>query len=473
VWLQVHQKKLATPPDTATQARFDAGTEVGERARGLFPGGVLVDEPAWFHGKAVKRTRLLLEDPAVPAIFEAAFEHAGVRIRVDVLERLSGGAWGLREVKSSSSVKDVHLDDLAVQLFVLEGAGLRVTDSELIHIDTAYVLGDGDIDWKRFFVRADCTAALADPLRGLPEKVRDLHTVLKQREPPVIEPGYHCSKPYDCEFWDHCTRGKPEDWIFRLPRLGAKRFEELRSAGHERIADLPNDVRLTEAQTRIRDALRSGEAHVSRGLAAALKGSGPPACYLDFETANPAIPLYPGTRPYQMVPFQWSLHRVDKDFRVTHQAFLAEGADDPRRSFCESLVEALPGDGMPVHVYSSFEANRLRELILAFPDLAPGLTDIRSRLFDSLPLVRQHVYHRDFGCSYSIKAVAPVLVSDFRWDDLSAISEGSAAAAAWPLLVRGTLGAAEAASLREALLAYCERDTLALVGVHRALLELT
>ena len=472
VWSQVHQKQLATPPDDATQARFDAGTEVGERACGLFPGGVLVEEPAWRHAQAVAHTRRLLDDASVPAIFEAAFEHAGVRIRVDVLERLPGGAWGLREVKSSSSVKAVHLDDLAVQHFVLEGAGLRVAGSELIHIDTSYIRGEDGIDWQRFFVRADCSARLADPLRGLPEKVSELHTLLAQREPPIVEPGYHCSEPYDCEFWEHCTRGKPKDWILNLPRLSRKRFEELRSAGHERIPELPDTVRLNEQQTRIRDSLRSGQLYASPALSAALAGSGPPACYLDFETANPAIPLYPGTCPYQTVPFQWSLHRVDKDSVVRHQAFLAEGAEDPRRRFCESLLEALPSDETPVHVYSAFEATRLGELSSEFPDLAPGLSDLRDRLFDLLPLVRQHVYHPKFECSYSLKSVAPALVVGFQWDDVGAISDGGAAAGAWPSLVYGSHSETEAASLRESLLAYCQRDTLALVELHRALREM-
>ncbi len=472
LWLQVHERDVATPPAAAMQALFDAGTEVGERARGLFPGGVLVDEAAWHHAKAVTRTRRLLDDPDVPAIFEAAFEHEGVRIRVDVLERLPGGAWGLREVKSSTSVKDVHLDDLAVQHFVLEGAGLRVPHSELIHIDNRYVRGEDGIDWPRFFARADRTEALADALRGLPEKVGELHAVLSRRESPAVEPGHHCHAPYDCEFWDHCTRGKPSDWILHLPRLGRERFEELRSAGYERIPELPDDLDLTEKQARIRDTLRSGECYASPDLAAALEDSGPPACYLDFETANPAIPLYPGTRPYQMVPFQWSLHRADEGSPASHQAFLAEGAEDRRREFCESLIAALPNDETPVHVYSPFEASRLRELIDEFPDLAPGLSRIRDRLLDLLPLVRQHLYHPGFGYSYSIKTVAPALVPDFQWDDLGAISEGTAAAAAWPSLVAGSLGPADAASLRLALLAYCQRDTLALVALHRALREL-
>ena len=472
VWNQVHAKGLAPPPDAATQALFDAGTEVGERARGLFPGGVLVDEPAWCHSDAVRRTRRLVEDASVPAIFEAAFEHAGVRIRVDILERLSGGRWGLREVKSTTSVKDVHLDDLAVQLFVLEGAGLRVNGSELIHIDTTYVRGEDGIDWDRVFTRADCTSALANQMQGLPERVDALHSVLQQGEPPNIAPGYHCTVPYGCEFWDHCTREKPKDWIFHLPRLRRERFEEMQRAGHERIVDLPEDVGLTEQQARIRDVLQRGAAWISPDLEIALEGSGPPAYYLDFESAAPAIPLYPGTRPYQTVPFQWSLHHVDSELAVTHQAFLAEGAGDPRRKFCETLIAALPSDRKPVLVYSAFEATRIRDMMGEFPDLANDLSGIRDRLFDLLPVVRRHTYHPGFAFSYSIKFVAPALVAGFGWDDLDTVSEGSAAAAAWPSLVRKRLAPAEAAATRKALLSYCERDTLALLEVHKALRRL-
>ena len=125
-----------------------------------------------------------------------------------------------------------------------------------------------------------------------------------------------------------------------------------------------------------------------------------------------------------------------------------------------------------MHVYSAFEATRLGELSNEFPDLAPSLSDLRNRLFDLLPLMREHVYHPNFGCSYSLKSVAPALVAGFQWDDVGAISDGSAAAGVWPSLVHGSHGKAEAASLRESLLAYCKRDTLALVEVHRALREM-
>jgi hypothetical protein len=470
--LTVHEKALAAPPDAATQARFDAGTEVGECAHALFPGGVLVEEKPWQHEQALARTQRLMADATVPAIFEAAFEHEGVRIRVDVLERLPGGAWGLREVKMSASLKDEHLDDLAVQRWVLEGAGLRVASSELIHVDTSCECGEAGIDWKRFFARVPCDAEIEEPLRRVPERVRRFHEVLREREAPAIEPGFHCSKPYDCEFWQHCTRDKPEDWIRYLPSLQEPRFLELGGAGHERISQLPADAKLSNTQQRVRDVLQSGEPFVSPDLHEALSSAGPPAWYLDFETANPAIPMFAGTHPYQVLPFQWSLHRVDANGHVSHQFFLAEGPDDPRRAFCESLLEALPADAAPIHVYSSYEATRLRELAAEFPSLAAGLDAIAARLFDQLSLVRQHLYHPGFDCSFSIKQVAPALAQGFGWDDLHDIAEGTAAAAAWPLLARGELEADLAARTREALLAYCARDTLAMVELHRALREL-
>ncbi|MEE2673396.1 MAG: DUF2779 domain-containing protein [Myxococcota bacterium] len=467
VWLQVHDRALATPVDAAQQAIFDTGTEVGEYAHELFPGGVLVDEKPWQHAEAVARTQSLMADPSVPAIFEAAFEHDGVRIRVDVLERLAGDAWGLREVKSSTRVKAENRDDLAVQLFVLEGAGLRIASSELIHIDNRYERDQDGIDWPGFFARADCSAALAEQRAAVPARVRRFHGVLAEREAPAIEPGFHCSRPYRCEFWAHCTRNKPEDWVKYLPRLSPERVEALRSAGHERISKLPADVELSETQARVRDAVQSGRPFVSPNLPQALGAAGPPAWYLDFETANPAIPMFAGTRPYQMLPFQWSLHRVDTGGNLSHQAFLADGSEDPRRAFCQSLLDALPTDAAPIHVYSPFEATRLAELAADFPRQAAGLDAIRARLFDQLQLVRRHLYHPGFASSYSIKQVAPALAPGFSWDDLQDIAEGSAAAAAWPRLARGELTADEAARTRQALLDYCARDTLAMVELHR------
>src|SRR5262249_48423447 len=153
----------------------------------------------------------------------------------------------------------------------------------------------------------------------------------------------------------------------------------------------------------------SGKVFVAPDLFERLNSFGPPAFYLDFEAFAPSVPLYPGTRPFQTVPFQWSLHQINADGSVSHQEFLSEADTDPRRPFARTLIEALSTTNLPIIVYSSYEQARLRELSATFWDLRKPIANILQRLTDLLPLVRGCVYHPNFGFSYSIKATAPAL----------------------------------------------------------------
>src|SRR5262249_49399583 len=187
------------------------------------------------------------------------FEHAGVRVRVDVLERLGPRTWGLREVKQGASVKDVYLDDAAVQRFVVEGAGVRLRSIEIVDVDRDYVRGDDRVDWQRFFRGADVRAETTALLPDVPARVREFRRVLAKRVAPDAEPSLHCFDPYDCEFWAHCTAAKPVDWIVGgLPGLNGERLERLRAAGIERISEIPDDFRLGPAQARTRAARPAG-----------------------------------------------------------------------------------------------------------------------------------------------------------------------------------------------------------------------
>jgi hypothetical protein len=469
LWLGCHQPELGAEPGAATRAVIEMGNEVGRRAHLLFPDGVLVAEEYWRHDEAMRRTQELLRDTNVPAIFEAAFEHQGVRIRVDVLERLDDGRFGLREVKASGSVKRHHLDDLAVQARVLEGCGLPLGSLELVHVNRGYVRGAGEIDWPQFFAREERGEEVASRLAEVPGQLEAMHALLARSEAPAVEPGRQCSHPVECEFWEHCTRAKPRDWIHYLPGLRPARREALRQAGHERITLLPDDTVLTPLQARVRAAVCSGRPAVSQGLGEALRALEPPVWYLDFETINPAIPLYAGTSPYEMILFQWSLHRLERDGSLRHREFLAPGGDDPRRACAESLTAALKADEAPVAVYTRFEQTQIAGLMRVCPDLANDLYEIVERLVDVHDLTRTHVYHPDFLGSFSIKSVAPALAPHFAYTDLDEISEGAAASAAFVRVARGELEPSEEQRLRRALLAYCERDTLALVEVHRSL----
>ncbi|MEO8604733.1 MAG: DUF2779 domain-containing protein [bacterium] len=470
LWLACHAPELASQPPPAMQAQFDMGAEIGRRARERFANGTLVSEEAWEHGRAVERTRQLMADDSVGAIFEAAFEHAGIRVRVDVLERGSGGGWNLCEVKSGTGVKPVYLHDVAVQRFVVAGAGVPIHSVEIMHIDSAYVRGERGIDWARFFARANVTAETAPLAESIPAQAVALQVMLSQAAAPAIEPSRHCFAPYACEFWGHCTAAKPPDWIFSLPRISAKQLASLGALAIERIIDIPDDFPLRSVQARARSAWRTGALHVEPALGANLSLMGPPTDYLDFETAFPAIPLYPGTRPYEQVPFQWSLHRLAASGRMVHREFLADGRGDPRPEFAQSLIDALREPNGPILVWSSFEDQIVAALAQTLPSHADDLRAVQGRLADLLPVARDHVYHPGFGGRFSIKAVAPTLAPGLRYDDLDGVADGGGAADVLMRLATGAIDSPdEVLRHRRALLVYCKRDTLAMVEVHRAL----
>jgi hypothetical protein len=447
------------------------GNQIGRLARNLFPAGVLVEAGPREHIAAVLETKKLMADPAVTAIFEAAFEHAGVRVRVDVLERLGSDRWGLREVKAASRLKDIYIEDVAIQYWVLECGGTRLDSVELVHVNSGFERGHGNIALDEFFSRIEIADAVIAFSKLLPSLVDEFLGVIAADEPPEVEPSLHCRARHLCEYWDHCTRDKPEDWILRMPRLTRKQFDNLSDAGIARVVDIPEGFSLHSSQQHMCEAVRSGRDFVEHGLAEMLPGTGPPASYLDFETANPAVPLYPGTHPFQNIPFQWSLHRDSGDARLLHCEFLADGKGDPRREFCETLLAAVGDRDDPILVYSPFESRVLENLALNFADLSDEIRVLRSRLVDLLPIVRDCVYHVDFRASFSIKSIAPALAPGFGYGDLDGVAEGGVAAAAFHEIASGESNPERVAHLRDQLLAYCARDTLALVLVHRALRE--
>jgi hypothetical protein len=467
LWLGWHEALPYSEPEHGSPQQV--GTVVGQCAQLLFPGGVLIDEAPWEHDLAVKRTRELMAEPEITAIFEAAYEYGDIRIRADIMERLRDGTWGLREVKSSSRVKRSYVDDVGVQLYVLQGLGIEVPSVELIHIDTAYTRGDHGIHWPSLFTRADLTLEAIDTCHDVDATSAFLLGVLADKNQPDIVAGKQC--PKTCDYWIHCTQHMPEDWIHRLPRLSVEKFEELRDQGVEAIRDIPDDYKLNPTQRRVRKVWLEGEPYMSSSLPEALEELAFPAYYLDFETMSPAIPLYPGTRAFQRTPFQWSLHHVSDDGEVMHDEFLAPGDTNPTFEFATTLIDALAGSDEPIVVYSSFEKSTLTDITKQFPDLADDIQAIIDRLVDLLPIVRTNTYFQDYNGSFSIKTVAPALAPHLSYKDLDHVADGLAASAAFERVASGELLPDEdAVTLRSALLEYCKLDTLAMVEVHRALM---
>ncbi len=469
LYLEVHHPFLATKPDAATQAMFDMGTEVGELARSRFPGGVLATASYRQTEAALAQTIALVQDLAVPAIFEAAFLHGGVLIRADIIERVQAvegqpGGWRLIEVKSSTKVKDVHLEDLAVQSEVILGSGLTLVSVGLMHINTAYVYRDGPLDLTELFAIQDLSEAVAQRRAAVPERLAIMSRMLLQAQPPAIEPDQHCHTPYDCPFWEHCTKDKPARWIHYLP--GSKQVvNQLAQQGVTTIDEIPTGTKLLPVQRRVKENAE----WVSPKLDSVLKSVQYPVHHLDFETIMLAVPRFPETRPYQALPVQWSNHIEQAPGELHHEEFLHKDVTDPRNVFAEALLKSL-GDRGTICVYSPYERSILEQLAVALPSLKQALSRVISRLWDLFPIVRDHYYHPAFGGSYSIKSVLPAMVPSLAYDDL-AIKEGGHAASEYYRMVFVETDWVERVTIQEALLAYCKRDTLAMVELRRALKE--
>jgi Domain of unknown function(DUF2779) len=469
LYLQLTAPELAEAPDAAVQFRFAQGRETGRLAQQAFPGGVSLEAGRDRLDEALARTASLVRDPAVPAIFEATFRHDDVLVRVDVLARGTRGGWRLIEVKSTTSVKEHHVPDVAIQRHVLAGCGLDVESVSVMHLNREYVYPGGPHDVGQLFTVVDVTASVDALSLDLPRLLAELRAALAAAVPPEVAPGLQCTKPYLCEFYRRCNVPLPLDDIANLPGLRGKRLDALLARGISRIGQLPADVILNPLQERARQAVLAERMLVAAPLADELAGLAYPRYFMDFETLGLFIPRYPGMRPHQGIPFQWSVHVIHVPGAAPeHRQFLADRDADPRRRFLETLVAAV-GEAGPIVVYNaSFEGQHLDALGLAFPDLALAARGIRARLWDLLPVVRNHVSHPDFRGSFSLKRVLPAVIPALAYDDLD-IAEGSAAGPVWDQLVRGHLDPAEAARLETALREYCRRDTLGMVEIVRAL----
>ncbi len=463
LWWRVHEPKAPELiPDAALQAVFSRGHRVGELARERFPGGVLIDGEHWAVKEKLEKTRRAIASGA-PAVFEAAFVENDVFVAVDVLERRERG-WGFIEVKSTLDAKAQHIPDVAIQLHVLRAAGLEVNRAEVMHLNRECEFPD----LSNLFAREDVTAQAEGLLPTVPGDIKRMQTALAG-ELPVVEYGPHCTDPYDCPFISRCAPVLPKDHVSTLYRIG-KRAATFVADGISTITDLPADLVLTPVIARQIESIRTGQLVVAPGIGEALAQIERPTAFLDFETIMPAVPVWPGCHPYEQIAVQMSCHLVGADGEMKHLEFLAEGPRDPRAAIAEAVVSACAGAKTVVAYNASFEKRCIEQLAEAVPAQREALREVISRLIDLLPIVRDHVYHPEFGGSFSLKRVLPALVPGLGYADLD-IGEGNAAAAILEtlLLDEASMPNAEREKIRRQLLDYCGRDTLAMVKLYERL----
>ena len=464
LYWQVREPELAAEPGAASAAVMEQGREVGLLARQLFPGGVEVSSEGGLD-QAIRMTRELVANREVPAIFEGTFENGGVLVRVDVLHRRRDGRFRLVEVKSSTDLREdaFHPEDVAIQYRVLSRCGMDVASASLAHVNRDYVFQGGDIDVRRFFRIRNLTRRAEKLQHDLTFRLRAFFSVLNQPKAPDFPPGPHCTNPVTCEFYERCNPPRPDDHIGYLLYIHANAVEQLTEMSVESIRNIPDDYPLNERQRRAATCVQTGEPWFSPELGGELDGLKYPLYFMDFETVNPAIPRFPGMRPYDQLPFQWSVHvQPEPGAEPEHHEFLAMDGSDPRRDFISSLCDVLGKKGSIVVYNAAFESQRLLELAGWLPEYSARIKKIQGRLWDLLPLMRNHVYHPAFAGSYSLKSVLPALVPTMTYEGME-VGNGEDAGLAWESLLRGALDQAERDRVRKALLEYCGQDMLAMV----------
>jgi hypothetical protein len=362
LYFQVHEPERAALSDASAQAVMEQGGEVGLLARQLFPGGVEVSGAGGFD-QAIRMTRELIANPEVPAIFEGAFENQRVVVKTDILQRRKENRWRLVEIKSTSDLKEHHLEDVAIQSYVLSRSGLDLASVWLAHINRTYVLGEGKVDPHQFFLFRNLTRRVQNLQPSLAFQLRSQFSVLALPKAPDLPTGPQCTNPVTCEFFDHCNLPKPDDHIGCIPRLHASAIEKLEELDVESIHDIPADFELSEIQRRICTAVQTGQPWFSADLKAEFESLKYPRYFKDFETVNPAIPRFVGMHAYDHIPFQWSVHvQQEPGATPVHYEYLAIDRSDPRSSFTSLLCEALGERGSIVVYNQQFESQRLWEL---------------------------------------------------------------------------------------------------------------
>ncbi len=463
LWLSCFKPEEAM--DLGTDSVLDNGTMVGDLARGLFGEYKLVNFDTNFINMINETNKLLEEKPNI--ICEASFSYDGNFCSVDILKNDIGGV-ELYEVKSSTEISDIYLQDVTYQTWVLKQLGLNVKKSYLVHVNSDYIK-KGDFDLHKFFKIEDVTNVIN--LDNVPKEVSKLKEILSKEE-PKIDLSKACHEPYDCPYFKYCTKKLPSPNVFDIGwRLGFNKKLEMYKRGNVSFEDVLRKEKLgAKAKEQVLAYLNNSEPKVNKDkINDLLDNLTYPLYFLDFESYQPCIPTIDGTRPYQQICFQYSLHYyLEEDGELHHKEFLSDDYDgNPMYGLCKKLCEDIPMNSCVIVYNKSFECARLKEMADMFPEFREHLLNIRDNIVDiMIPFSNQDYYLKEMGGRWSIKVVLPALFPDdpsLDYHNLDDVHKGDEASAAY--LALKDLPREEQDKLRYNMLRYCELDTYAMVKI--------
>ena len=329
LWLKKHRPELFDEY-VMNQAVLKTGNEVGDLAMGLFGDFIEVTYSKELSEMITETQRLLAE--GVSVIAEASFAYSGMFCSVDILKNRGSGRVELYEVKSSTEMKEIYFHDIAYQVYVLEKCGLTVEKAALVHIDSSYIRGK-ELEIEKLFKIEDVTEIVRSMQGDVAERTATFKEMLRLTDEPEQCLGHQCFSPYDCGFWAHCTEELPEKNVFRISGMQTRTKLKYYNQGIISFEELTEKAKLNEGQRlQIVHAMQELPDHIDReSVREFLAALSYPLYFLDFETFQPAIPLYENSSPYEQIVFQYSLHSYDEEGgELKHREFLAEPGADPR-----------------------------------------------------------------------------------------------------------------------------------------------
>ncbi|MBK6964908.1 MAG: DUF2779 domain-containing protein [Bacteroidales bacterium] len=462
LFLHIFQPENRDETSESQQNIFNIGHNAGELSQQLFPGGIDASrgEPGEVQA-ALQYTRELIEQ-GQEVIYEAAFSDGETLCYMDILVK-KDGLWSAYEVKASTQLKDYHIMDVSFQHYVITNSGLPLSGIYLVHINNQYIRR-GELDIWQLFTFEDLTSIAENNRLQIAEQLLKLQQMIEAGIMPEIETGSHCDNPYPCDFAGSCHQDEPYFLLSDVKGIQGHKALALHNLGIITFEDIPDNFPFTDREwqlaesemdqkeIRIADALENFKARLEY-----------PLYFMDFETIMPAIPQYNENRPYQQIPFQFSLHVQDlPGAPVSHFEFLGVPPEDPRPRFISELLWCISNKGSIVVYNQAFEQSRLREIARDLPSYAEQINQLFDRMVDLMgPFRSRQLYHPAMKGSYSIKKVLPALVPELSYNDLE-ISEGGTASLTYMSLYEDQ--DPESVQLkRENLLKYCKLDTLAMV----------
>ena len=466
-WLHNHKPELAAE-DNDDKSRLSTGILVGEIARNYFGNYSLIPQNLDI-ANAVKETKKLIKKKA-PVIAEATFQYECCLCKADIL-LCHEDSVSLVEVKSSTGLKPEYIDDCAFQYNVLSSSGIKVEKVSLMFINNQYER-NGELDLQQLFSIVDITKEVKNKQDEVRKNIEALSKIASFDLEPESIVGPHCG----CVFMDYCFRDIPQPNIFSIAGMYSSKKWELFNKGivtFKQLLESGYPLKDKE-QLQVATEVNKSPPYIKKQeIKEFLSTLTYPVYFLDFETYQQAIPLFDNVRPYQQIPFQYSLHILTQEGKLSHLEFLAKEGTDPRRQFAECLCNDIPRTACVIAYNSSFEKSILSNISDLFPDISNHLLTIRDNIIDIMLIFKSGAYYdRSMEGSYSIKRVLPALFPDdpeLNYNNLTGIHNGNEAMTTFADLHNRITE--EIAVIRKQLLDYCCLDTYAMVKIFKKLKE--